>query len=186
MKTAISLPDSVFEQAEALAQQLGMSRSELYTKALQAYLKRHNRDQILLKLNQVYATESSELDPALVGWVELVKPNIHAKRNTRSAIALVGWVEPVKPNIHKPPRLSPIVGYRCRSTQPTLFALIGWVELVFVLRTGFANAQRLQGRKPNIYQPPRPSDSYFFASFENLYAPLQSCPPIIPLHQIVN
>ena len=65
MKTAISLPDSVFEQAEALAQQLGLSRSEFYTKALQAYLKRHNRDQILLKLNQVYAKDSSELDPVM-------------------------------------------------------------------------------------------------------------------------
>ncbi len=65
MKTAISLPDSVFEQAEALAQQLGISRSELYTKALQAYLKRYNRDQILLKLNQVYAEESSELDSVM-------------------------------------------------------------------------------------------------------------------------
>jgi len=38
MKTAISLPDPVFNQAEALAQQLGLSRSELYTRALQAYL----------------------------------------------------------------------------------------------------------------------------------------------------
>lgn len=62
MKTAISLPDSVFEEAEALAQQLGLSRSELYTKALQAYLKRYNREQILLKLNRVYSEESSELD----------------------------------------------------------------------------------------------------------------------------
>lgn len=33
MKTAISLPDSVFEEAEALAQKLGLSRSELYTNA---------------------------------------------------------------------------------------------------------------------------------------------------------
>lgn len=65
MKTAISLPDVVFEQAEALAQQLGVSRSELYTKALQAYLKRYNREQILLKLNQVYGEESSELDPVM-------------------------------------------------------------------------------------------------------------------------
>ncbi len=63
MKTAISLPDSVFDEAEALAQQLGLSRSELYTKALQAYLKKHNRNQILHKLNQVYSQESSELDP---------------------------------------------------------------------------------------------------------------------------
>lgn len=65
MKTAISLPDAVFEQAEALAQQLGVSRSELYTKALQAYLERYNREQILLKLNQVYGKESSELDPVM-------------------------------------------------------------------------------------------------------------------------
>ena len=65
MKTAISLPDSVFEEAEALAQRLGLSRSELYTKALQAYLRKYNRNQILNKLNQVYSQESSELDPAL-------------------------------------------------------------------------------------------------------------------------
>lgn len=65
MKTAISLPDSVFEEAEALAQQLGLSRSELYAKALQAYLKRYNRRQILLKLNQVYAQEPSDLDPVM-------------------------------------------------------------------------------------------------------------------------
>ena len=64
MKTAISLPDLVFEEAEALASQLGLSRSELYTKALQAYVRRHNRDRrILSKLNQVYSEESSELDP---------------------------------------------------------------------------------------------------------------------------
>ncbi len=65
MKTAISLPDSVFEEAEALAQQLGVSRSELYTKALKAYLNKYNRNQILYKLNQVYSQQSSELDPVM-------------------------------------------------------------------------------------------------------------------------
>ncbi|MBE9140212.1 hypothetical protein IQ254_23935 [Nodosilinea sp. LEGE 07088] len=75
MKTAISLPDPVFEQAEALARQLGVSRSELYTKALQAYLKRYNRDQILLKLNQVYARESSELDPVMARMQFMSSPH---------------------------------------------------------------------------------------------------------------
>jgi metal-responsive CopG/Arc/MetJ family transcriptional regulator len=65
MKTAISLPDPVFEEAEALAKQLGLSRSELYTKALKAYLQKYNRDRILHELNQVYAEELSEPDPAL-------------------------------------------------------------------------------------------------------------------------
>jgi metal-responsive CopG/Arc/MetJ family transcriptional regulator len=65
MKIAISLPDSVFDEAEALAKQLGVSRSELYTNALKAYLRKYNRNQILAKLNQVYSEESSELDPVL-------------------------------------------------------------------------------------------------------------------------
>jgi metal-responsive CopG/Arc/MetJ family transcriptional regulator len=65
MKTAISLPDPVFEEAESLARQLGVSRSELYTNALKAYLRKYNRDQILNRLNQVYAEESSALDPVL-------------------------------------------------------------------------------------------------------------------------
>ena len=65
MKTAISLPDPVFEEAEALAKQLGVSRSELYTKALKAYLQKYNREQILHKLNQIYAEEPSEADSVL-------------------------------------------------------------------------------------------------------------------------
>lgn len=65
MKTAISLPDPVFEEAESLAKQLGISRSELYTKALKAYLQKHNHNQILNKLNEVYSQESSEADPIL-------------------------------------------------------------------------------------------------------------------------
>ncbi|WP_448604631.1 hypothetical protein [Thermoleptolyngbya sp.] len=65
MKTAISLPDSVFEEAEIVAEQLGLSRSELYTKALQAYLRKYNRRQMLIQLNQVYDQESSALDPEI-------------------------------------------------------------------------------------------------------------------------
>ncbi len=65
MKTAISLPDSVFDEAESLARQLGVSRSELYTNALKAYLRKYNREEILGKLNQIYSQESSKLDPVL-------------------------------------------------------------------------------------------------------------------------
>lgn len=41
MKTAISLPDEVFEQAEQVAKRLKLSRSELYSRALAEYLARH-------------------------------------------------------------------------------------------------------------------------------------------------
>ena len=65
MKTAISLPDPVFEEAERLAQELGLSRSELYSNALQDYLNKYNRTHRLNTLNQVYEQESSDVDP----WV---------------------------------------------------------------------------------------------------------------------
>jgi hypothetical protein len=38
MKTAISIPDDVFEQAEQAAKRLGLSRSELFTRAVKAFL----------------------------------------------------------------------------------------------------------------------------------------------------
>jgi hypothetical protein len=38
VKTAISIPDGIFKEAEKAAKRLGMSRSELFTRALEAYL----------------------------------------------------------------------------------------------------------------------------------------------------
>jgi metal-responsive CopG/Arc/MetJ family transcriptional regulator len=43
MKTAISIPDRVFKEAEQTARRLKMSRSELYRTALEAFLAA-NRD----------------------------------------------------------------------------------------------------------------------------------------------
>ena len=44
MKTAVSLPKHVFYKAEQLAKQLGMSRSELYKKALEKYLEQQDSE----------------------------------------------------------------------------------------------------------------------------------------------
>lgn len=65
MKTAISLPDSVFQEAEDLAKRLGISRSELYVKALTHYLRSCNEKRITEKLNEIYAVEDSSLDPVM-------------------------------------------------------------------------------------------------------------------------
>jgi metal-responsive CopG/Arc/MetJ family transcriptional regulator len=65
MRIAIFLPDIVFKEAESLAQRLGLSRSELYTKALKSYLRRHNRDRMLSKLNELYAEEPGFANPVL-------------------------------------------------------------------------------------------------------------------------
>lgn len=65
MKTAISIPDPVFKQAEEAAKELQMSRSELYTTALREFLSEKQSAHITERLNQVYEAESSSLDPAL-------------------------------------------------------------------------------------------------------------------------
>jgi hypothetical protein len=64
MKIAISVPDEIFEAGEHLAKQLGLSRSQLYADALSAYLTKRGAAAVTSKLNAVYATESSKLDPA--------------------------------------------------------------------------------------------------------------------------
>jgi len=65
MKTAISLPDDLFQLADALAKRLGISRSQLFATALAEYLAKHQSRKLTDRLNAVYGTESSSLDPAL-------------------------------------------------------------------------------------------------------------------------
>ena len=65
MKTAISLPDQLFRAGDVLAKRLKVSRSELYARALSEYLAKHRPDEVTQRLNAVYATDESALDPAL-------------------------------------------------------------------------------------------------------------------------
>lgn len=65
MKTAISLPDSLFERAERVAREMKLNRSQLYAQALEAYLARLDPEAITAAFNTVYGAESSTLDPAL-------------------------------------------------------------------------------------------------------------------------
>lgn len=65
MKTAISLPDNLFQLAETAARKLGMSRSQLYATALAEFLERRRTSKITERLNRIYSQERSELDPAL-------------------------------------------------------------------------------------------------------------------------
>ena len=53
MKTAISLPESVFEEAEEFAHQVKKSRSQLYAVAIKEYLARHTSDNITEAINGV-------------------------------------------------------------------------------------------------------------------------------------
>jgi hypothetical protein len=66
MKTAISIPDPIFEQAELVAKKLSLSRSELYAKAVETFISHHQSADITAKLDEVYADESSAPDPVLL------------------------------------------------------------------------------------------------------------------------
>lgn len=66
MKTAVSVPNEVFERAERLAKRLKVSRSELYSRALREYLARHSPDEVTAALNGL----CEELD---TGAEELVR-----------------------------------------------------------------------------------------------------------------
>jgi metal-responsive CopG/Arc/MetJ family transcriptional regulator len=65
MKTAISLPDPLFQAAEQLATRLGVSRSELFRRAMEKMLRDHDDAQVTEALNRVYEREPSALEPGL-------------------------------------------------------------------------------------------------------------------------
>ena len=55
MKTTISLQDDLFDAAERMASLLGVSRSELFAKAVSEYVDRHTDRHVTDQLNEVYA-----------------------------------------------------------------------------------------------------------------------------------
>lgn len=65
MKTAISIPDNIYNSAEKLATRLGKSRSQLYTQALSSYISGHRSEGITTKLNEVYNNNDSKTDTIL-------------------------------------------------------------------------------------------------------------------------
>lgn len=65
MKTAVSIPDPIFKAAERVAKRLGMSRSELYSRAISQFVEAHVEKNITRELDHVYAEEDSSVDPVL-------------------------------------------------------------------------------------------------------------------------
>ena len=67
MKTAISIPDSLFQAAERFAKQLGISRSRLFQIAITAFLDEHRQDRVTEVLDGIYGPggEKAEVDTVL-------------------------------------------------------------------------------------------------------------------------
>lgn len=66
MKVAISVPDPVFSAAEQLAHQMKVSRSQLYSEALSAYLGSRGSAAVTSKLNTIHGIESSQVEGGLM------------------------------------------------------------------------------------------------------------------------
>ena len=64
MKVAISIPDRLFRAADRTAKRLRVPRSRLYTRALEAYLKRAERPDVTQRLNAVNARKGRGADAA--------------------------------------------------------------------------------------------------------------------------
>lgn len=55
MKTAISIDDNLLLEADQAAQSMGLSRSRFFARAVGDFLKRNREEQMLRRLNEVYA-----------------------------------------------------------------------------------------------------------------------------------
>jgi metal-responsive CopG/Arc/MetJ family transcriptional regulator len=65
MKTAISIKDDIYAEAERLARRTKKSRSQLYTEAVAEYVARHDSEAITEAMNKVCDTLETRPDPAL-------------------------------------------------------------------------------------------------------------------------
>jgi metal-responsive CopG/Arc/MetJ family transcriptional regulator len=63
MKTAISIPDDVYQGAERLARRTKKSRSRLYGEALKEYLARHAPDEVTEAMNRACSEVGDIHDP---------------------------------------------------------------------------------------------------------------------------
>jgi metal-responsive CopG/Arc/MetJ family transcriptional regulator len=67
MKTAISIPDKIYRDAERLSRRLKKSRSQVYTEAVTEYVARHDPQAVTEAMNRVCEAVDTRPDPAISG-----------------------------------------------------------------------------------------------------------------------
>jgi metal-responsive CopG/Arc/MetJ family transcriptional regulator len=60
VKTAISLDESLFKEAEALARKMGVSRSQLFARAVEDFIRQRENEELLERLNAAHADGPDE------------------------------------------------------------------------------------------------------------------------------
>lgn len=74
MKTAISVPNDVFELSERLAKKLKVSRSQIFAMGVKKLGEELDDDEITAKLNEFYSKEKAEIDPVAMKLALLSLP----------------------------------------------------------------------------------------------------------------
>ncbi len=74
MKTAISVPNEVFELSERLAKKLKVSRSQIFAMGVKKLGEELDDEEITAKLNEFYSKEKAEIDPVMMKMAALSLP----------------------------------------------------------------------------------------------------------------
>jgi metal-responsive CopG/Arc/MetJ family transcriptional regulator len=81
MKTAISLPDALYVDAEKTAKSMGIPRSQLFAIALEEFINHHKKERITDQLNDVYKN-MEEGNPSSMNEVNLISMRELTKNDT--------------------------------------------------------------------------------------------------------
>ena len=65
MKTAISVPDDVFELSEKLAKKLKVSRSQIFAMGVKKLAEEHDEEDLIANINKVCEKVDTSVDPVL-------------------------------------------------------------------------------------------------------------------------
>lgn len=74
MKTAISVPNDVFELSEKLAKKLKVSRSQIFAMGVKKLGEEIDKDEVTANLNEFYGKEKAEIDPVIMKMAALSLP----------------------------------------------------------------------------------------------------------------
>lgn len=66
VKTAISIDEALFREAEAWSKKMGVSRSELFSRAVARYVRQRENEELLRRLNEAHAGGLDEEDKELL------------------------------------------------------------------------------------------------------------------------
>jgi metal-responsive CopG/Arc/MetJ family transcriptional regulator len=66
MKTAVSISDDLFGKAEKFAKKARISRSRLYSAAIEEYLENREKQKLIEKINKVCAKVDTSADPVVL------------------------------------------------------------------------------------------------------------------------